>query len=785
MKKRILTLVLSLIMLFGIIPVINITAFAKSGYVARTTSEVGVNFIEAFEGYSQYAYWDYEHYTIGYGNTCGKDEYPAGISEPFAHDLFKRSLPSYEAGLNSFLKSNNIYVTQNQYDALISFTFNFGAYVWNREPTIAKYLKNGIEKYTDKQIADAFGLWVNAGGKKLQALVERRAAEAKLFCTDDFNVTSEMYVITDSLSMRTGPSTAYSSVATLKRGDVVKVTEKRYITDTAWGKTTYNGSDVWFCLDYAKYCHNISESTSLKATCLYKAENVSTGIKLYWKQINGAVGYKIYRQAEGSNSYSLYKTITKNTTVSFTDKSVTASKQYKYYVVSYNNTKDANKSGVSSIYYVKTPTLKSLTKVAAGFKLSWSKQSDVSGYKIMRRADNDSTYTRIATVGSSVTSYTDKTAVSGVKYYYTIKSYTPKGLSGSPEGKSGIFLAAPTINNATNTKNDITISWSAVRSATGYYIFRRVSSESEAKFIKTVNGATSYTDKNVSSSKTYYYYLKSYNADAKSEASSAFEAKIYKPSAISSISSEADGVLLKWKKSAGADSYNIYRRPASSNNYVKIASSNTTQYLDKTASSGNKYYYRLTAVGNGKCESYRSGAKGITYSGSTTITSATVTSKGIKLEWKAVNTAQSYSIYRYSSNKYVLMKTVTATSYTDTKISIGKGRTYAIKVNYSNTVSDYSAHFKAYRFEKPVLKVTKSSGGLLLSWNKIKNATGVIIYRKGPGESKYTLYTKQTSYSKNTFDNTTVKAGGKYSYYIKVTYKNCTSLSSNKVTKTK
>ena len=187
MRKRILTLILTMVIVLGSVPAFSTSAAEKQGYQKRTTSELGVNFIEAFEGYYQYAYWDYSQYTIGYGTRCEKDEYPAGISEPAAHALLKKVLPDYESPLNSFLKKNDIYLTQNQFDALVSFTYNMGGGVWSRDTTIAKYLKNGIDKYTDKQIADALGLWVNAGGVKLQGLVDRRAAESKLFCTDDFS----------------------------------------------------------------------------------------------------------------------------------------------------------------------------------------------------------------------------------------------------------------------------------------------------------------------------------------------------------------------------------------------------------------------------------------------------------------------------------------------------------------------------------------------------------------------------------------------------------------------
>ncbi len=355
MKKRFLSFLMVIIFVFGAsftsvnaaentsssTTTTTTKAVEKKGYVSRKTSDLGVGFIEAFEGYFQFQYWDYQHYTIGYGTTCEKDEYPGGISEAFAHQLLKKNLPSYEAGLNSFLKSNDIYVTQNQYDALVSFTYNFGAYVWQREPTIAKYLKKGIEKYTDKQIADAFGLWVNAGGVTVQGLVDRRAAEAKYFCTDDFTFDQELYVVTDAVSLRSGAGTSNSKIGSLKRGDLVVVTEKKYLNDGAWGKTTRGNTTGWFSLNYTKFGLDQTNSKTLIPTCLYKVENTPEGIALNWKMVKGAVGYKIYKKT-GNSNYALIETVTNSATTSFVDKSVKEG-AYSYYVVSYNNKKEATR----------------------------------------------------------------------------------------------------------------------------------------------------------------------------------------------------------------------------------------------------------------------------------------------------------------------------------------------------------------------------------------------------------------------------------------------------------
>ena len=200
--------------------------------------------------------------------------------------------------------------------------------------------------------------------------------------------------------------------------------------------------------------------------------------------------------------------------------------------------------------------------------------------------------------------------------------------------------------------------------------------------------------------------------------------------------------------------------------FVKIANVKTNSFVDTTVSGNAKYQYRLTTVGTYGAESYRSGAKSCLSIASTKIVSATSVKKGVKLVWNKVSGANSYSVYRYASKKYTFVKTVTNNSLV---VDFGKSssRTYAIKVNYQGGTSDYSENFKAFKLATPTLKVSKTQKGLLLSWDKVKNATGIVIYRKEEG-GKFSLYTEQPIYEKQTFENSTTQKGKTYSYKIKV-----------------
>ncbi len=218
--------------------------------IKYAVSNDGIDFIKSLEGFSEFAYWDYEQWTIGYGTACGENEYPDGITEAEADALLRSAVLKYELYVNSFVSANDVELNQNQYDALVSFTYNLGN-VWSGDFTLKTYLINGIDKYTDEQIKAAFGEHVTAGGEVLAGLVSRRNLEAELFLSGDDSETSmsELYETTASwLAMRDGPGTSYEALTSLPKGTQVTITQ----ISGNWGYTTYDGYKGWISLNYAQ-----------------------------------------------------------------------------------------------------------------------------------------------------------------------------------------------------------------------------------------------------------------------------------------------------------------------------------------------------------------------------------------------------------------------------------------------------------------------------------------------------------------------------------------------------
>ena len=152
------------------------------------TSEQLIALLKQKEGFRATAYWDYAQYSIGYGSACTKDEYPNGITEAQADILLREMLQKFETSLDKFLQDSNLTLTDNQYDALISLTYNIGA-GWMKDTRLSKLLQSG--NYTNNEIASAIGIWCHVKENGVTSihngLVSRRIAEINVFLYGDYS----------------------------------------------------------------------------------------------------------------------------------------------------------------------------------------------------------------------------------------------------------------------------------------------------------------------------------------------------------------------------------------------------------------------------------------------------------------------------------------------------------------------------------------------------------------------------------------------------------------------
>lgn len=139
------------------------------------TGTAGLSLIKSFEGLRLEKYRDaIGKWTIGYGHLILPNEsFPEKLTRPAAELLLQSDLQAVEQAVSKLVKAQ---LTQNQFDALVSFAFNVGSGNLSSS-TLLKKLNAGDYKGA----ADEFPKWNKAAGKVMNGLVARRTAERELF----------------------------------------------------------------------------------------------------------------------------------------------------------------------------------------------------------------------------------------------------------------------------------------------------------------------------------------------------------------------------------------------------------------------------------------------------------------------------------------------------------------------------------------------------------------------------------------------------------------------------
>lgn len=150
-----------------------IGAYLYKGRMMKT-SENGINLIKRFEGIKLKAYKPTPNdvWTIGYGHTDGIKQGDT-ITVEKATEYLRKDIQYFENAINTLVK---VPLTQNQFDALVSFVFNIGVRAF-KNSTMLKFLNANHMPLA----AGQFDRWNKQKGVVLEGLTVRRRVEKELF----------------------------------------------------------------------------------------------------------------------------------------------------------------------------------------------------------------------------------------------------------------------------------------------------------------------------------------------------------------------------------------------------------------------------------------------------------------------------------------------------------------------------------------------------------------------------------------------------------------------------
>ena len=484
--------------------------------------------------------------------------------------------------------------------------------------------------------------------------------------------------------------------------------------------------------------------------------------------------YTLIKTVSPSNAVTSYTWRSSNTSVATVDSNgkVTAKKAGTATItVKTSNGKTATCKVTVNL---PAPQITGLSNTTGGIKISWNKVDGAYGYRLYYKPVSGG-WKRFK--DTTATSFTDSGVVPNKTETYTIRCIDKNGNTISGFNSTGwskkYTPAAPTVSKLDITKDGIKLSWNKIAGVYGYRLYYKTSSGGWKRFKDTT--ATSFTDSGVSPNRTETYTIRCIdkNCNTISGFNSTGWSKKYTPVAptISKLDITTGGIKISWNKIAGVYGYRLYYK-TSSGGWKRFKDTTATSFTDSGVSPNRTETYTIRCIDkNGNTiSSFNSNGWSKKYTpAAPTISKLDNTSGGIKLSWNKIAGVYGYRLYyKTSSGGWKRFKDTTATSFTDSGVSPNRTETYTIRCidKNGNTVSGFYSRgwSKKYTPVAPTItRLSNTSKGVSVTWNKIAGVYGYRLYRKYDGGS----WTKVKDTTSTSFTDSGAKKGRKATYTVR------------------
>ncbi len=562
-----------------------------------------------------------------------------------------------------------------------------------------------------------------------------------------------------------------------------KTTSTTYVDTTATAnKTYYYRVRAYNQAEGTRYSAESASVATIRlapvnATVYYSG--IDNAVHLSWSAVTNATRYRIFRRKAGESAWdgaSRY-----SATTAYADTTAELGVAYEYAVQSWVPLGDQfiYSTGIVKAVTpttVTAPTIK-VSNAIDGAKITASGVTGASGYVFYRSTDGK-TWSHIKTTTSAT--YVDTAAKDNTAYYYCACAYIGSNRSDYSAPVQTIRLAAVDCSiYYSGSDNGVHLSWSAVKNADRYRIFRRKADESAWDGASRYSATTEYVDTTAEVGVTYVYAIQSWVLLGDKYIYSSGISKTITPTVISAptltVKNTVDGLSMTASAATDADGY-IFYRSTDGKAFTQIAKTTSATYVDKTAKADTTYYYYVCTYVD-VCRSEKSEAF-------TTVRVAPIdfavyfdgTDHSIHLIWDAVKDAAKYRIFRRVSGESAwdgVTRMVSGTEYADSTVSTGVTYEYAVQawvtlgdgyVYGPLAVDSVTPTLHAV----PVLTAKITDKNVILSSTAVENATGYVFYRSTDGKS----FEELASGTVNTYTDNTVKVGTKYYYKVSATFAN-------------
>jgi len=333
--------------------------------------------------------------------------------------------------------------------------------------------------------------------------------------------------------------------------------------------------------------------------------------------------------------------------------------------------------------------LGALSNDGTNVNVQWNAVAGASGYQLMRTSDKI-TYTVVATLPGTQTTYTDQPGTPVTNYYYNVLAINGPTTSAAPQSVQTLKApTAPTYNSLSAptgltaglsaTGSGVQLSWNDVAGENGFAIERAGNGTTWTRITTTANGIRTYTDASPAGSNLYYYRVEALNSSGTISPPSSVVTITNRPSPPSNViinGTWPNQVEVRWLGSSSAQfnvpsatGFTIYRSSDGTNfSPVGTSPANFDCYVDATGlTPGVQYWYRVVTngvVGDSLPSSTVTATPVIWTPANLTSTQGT---NQTSFQWLAVPGALSYQVRRSTDGtNFSVIATTSSASYTDT-----------------------------------------------------------------------------------------------------------------------
>ncbi len=404
-------------------------------------------------------------------------------------------------------------------------------------------------------------------------------------------------------------------------------------------------------------------------------------------------------------------------------------------------------------------------------KIKWDIQENVTGYKIYRRVGNGKS-TLIGEVSDGmVNSYYDNNVSSGKTYYYSVKAFNETTESKISKECKQAFVSSPKNVKVVNKRNYVNVTWSKLKGAKEYRVYRAVENGGWKKIATVKNNVFAYKDKAIKHSVTYKYTVIAKYGNLWSAKGGGIKNEYFQYPSVLSLKNKENNIIFSWNAINGASAYSVYRMNDDSGKWVLIDTVSETKYIDENIENGKSYYYTVRALSeNGGVSYFLPSDKFIAIFKPEDLKLSNV-SGGVRISWKKSAVSEGYMVYKAEKGKWVKIATLKGqknTYFDDKAVKNGKEYQYTVKSYHSGIGGSYENYgvTETY-YAAPTLKISQSSKGVSLSWSATTKGISYSVYHKTDGGS-WTELTKVLFLNDRSFLHKTPVYGEKNHYKIVV-----------------